>query len=505
MQFPEAVEMLAEKAGIALPRATGRKDDNGLADQLYKINELASQFFETGLANNKQAAEYLASRGVGEEARIRFRIGYAPDSWEALINFFKAKGVAAPLLEKAGLAIANDKGGHYDRFRDRIIFPITDLKNRILGFGARVLDGSLPKYINSPETAVYSKGRNLYGLNVSRDYIKKARHALVVEGYLDFLIPYQAGVRNLIATLGTALTVDQIKLLKRFANTVVMAYDPDEAGEAASLRNLELFITEDVNVYIAELPGGFDPDGYIRKFGAEDFVKLIKSSKNLFDYKIDKLSKRFNMNTTNGKAAIASEMLPTIAKINNEVLKSGMVKRLAEKLGVDEESVKAELKKVKPAYAKAVYAAAPAEARPDSRSAEMMVLALLFDGERFVEKVRSELSPEEFKDSSVRDLVSAIFGLHKEKAALTPAKLISRLGQSAAAANLISEAANILEIMRDKDKALSDCVARIKKDNAKEALGKLQEAMRSAHAKKDEGELKRLVSEYNRIVKDTRA
>jgi len=283
-----------------------------------------------------------------------------------------------------------------------------------------------------------------------------------------------------------------------------MVYDPDEAGEAASLRNLDLFITEDVNVYIAELPNGFDPDGYIRKFGAEEFVKLIKSSKNLFDYKLDKLTKRFNINTTNGKAAIASEMLPTIAKINNAVLRSGMVKRLAEKLAVDEESIKSELKKVKPDGSTRRYVMAPVEAKRDSRSAEIMVLALLFESEKFVEKVMRELSPEDFKDSSVRDLVNAVFGLHKENAAITPAKLISRLGNSATAANLISEAANILEIMRDKERALADCVARMKKDNVKEALGKLQDAMRLAHAKKDEDELKRLVAEYNKIVQETK-
>ena len=309
MEFPEVVEMLAKKAGVVLPRASGQRGEaaNSFANQLYRINELACQFFQEHLIKNGAAKEYLVSRGIGDETIKKFKIGYAPDSWEALISFFKSKNVPSGILEKAGLAIANDKGSHYDRFRNRVIFPIMDVRDKIIGFGARVLDASLPKYINSPETPIYSKGKNLYGLNFSKESIKKEGYALVVEGYLDFIIPYQAGVQNIIATLGTALTTDQLKLLKRFSNTVIMVYDPDEAGEAASLRNLDLFISEDVNVYIAELTDGLDPDGYIRKFGTEDFLKLVKSSKNLFDYKIDKLTKHFNINTTTGKARIAAE------------------------------------------------------------------------------------------------------------------------------------------------------------------------------------------------------
>jgi DNA primase len=331
LEFPEVVEMLAEKCGIKLPRSnSGSKELTSLASQLYKINDLAILFFQESLARSAAGKDYLLSRGISDETIKRFRLGYAPDSWDGLLNFFHKKNIQGALLEKAGLVISNEKGGHYDRFRKRLIFPILDMKDRVLGFGGRVLDSSLPKYMNSPETYIYSKGRNLYGLNFTKDAIKKQGYALIVEGYLDFIIPHQAGVNNIVATLGTALTVDQVKLLKRFAGTVIMVYDPDEAGEAASLRNMDLFLGEGVNVYIAELPKGFDPDGYIRKFGTDDFIKLTKSSKNLFDYKLSKLSARFDIRTGHGKAAIAGEMLPTISRIENAVLRSNLVKKLAE-------------------------------------------------------------------------------------------------------------------------------------------------------------------------------
>ena len=506
LEFPEVVEMLAEKAGIKLPHfKSENKELTSLANQLYKINELAVQFFQENLIRSEAAKDYLASRGIGDETVKKFKIGYAPDSWDGMLNFLRGKNVQGVLAEKAGLAIANDRGGHYDRFRKRLIFPIFDLKDRMLGFGGRVLDSSLPKYMNSPETIIYSKGRNLYGLNFTRNDIKKEGYALIVEGYLDFIIPYQAGVRNIVATLGTALTIDQIKLLKRFANTVIMVYDPDEAGEAASLRNMDLFISEGVNVYVAQLPKGFDPDNYIRKFGTEDFIKLTRSSKNLFDYKISKLSLKFDIKSAHGKAAVASEMLPTISRIENAVLRSNLIKKLAEKLSVDEESIRTELKKVKPDYTMRVYSVSPVEAKKDSKSAEKMILALLFESGDFVNKVMENLSLEEFKDSSVRDVVKAVFDIAAREKSVTAVKLMNHFENNEAAATLISEAVHLSETLSNKEKILSDCIMKIKKDNVKDRLGRLQDAIKAAHDSKDDNLTTKLVAEYTELLKGSKA
>ena len=500
MQFPEAVETLAEKAGIAVPRSTSRSDETAFS-HFYKINETACQFFQTSLANSETAKAYLASRGIGDETIKKFKIGYAPDSWEALLNFFKTKDVQGPVLEKVGLVVSNNKGGYYDRFRNRVTFPIFDLKDRALGFGGRVMDSALPKYINSPETPIYSKGKNLYGLNFAKEGIRKEGHALIVEGYLDSIIPYQAGVKNIIATLGTALTADQARMLKRFANTVIIVYDPDEAGESASLRGLDIFISEDVNVYIAELPSGFDPDGYIRKFGTDEFLKLIKSSKNIFDYKFDRLSSRFDLKSTHGKAAMVNQMLPTIAKINNAVSRSELVKKLAEKLSVDEDSVRTELKKVKPDSGEYKYVMNLVDTKKDFGSADMVVLALLIGGGNFIDNIMKELKVEEFKNSCVREIVNVIFQMHGENKEINAARLMSHLGAGTETAALISEAMNILETLADKDRALSDCIARIKKNNVKDRLATLQDAIKAAHSRKDEEKVRTLVSEYNSLVK----
>ena len=506
IEFPEAVEMLAEKAGIKLPRFGGaeKKELTSLANQLYKINEAAVSFFHETLNHSHQAKEYLASRGIGDETVKKFRIGYAPDGWEGLLGFFRKKGVDGALLEKAGLVISNEKGGHYDRFRKRLIFPIFDLKDRVLGFGGRVLDSSLPKYMNSPETYIYSKGRHLYGLNFSRDDIKRQGYALIVEGYLDFIIPYQAGAKNIIATLGTALTIDQVKLLKRFTGTVIMVYDPDEAGEAASLRNMDLFIGEGVNVYIAELPKGLDPDGYIRKFGTDDFIKLTKSSKNLFEYKLYKLSSRFDSKSAHGKAAIAGEMLPTLSRIENAVLRSNLIKKLAERLAVDEEAIRTELKKVKPDGARS-YSVTVTEAKKDSKSAEKMILALLLEGESFIRRAKEALAPEEFRDSTVRDIVKAVYDLSKSEKGVTAVRLMNHFDNNEDATDLLSEAVTILETLDNKEKVLLDCAARIKRDNVKDRLERLQDAIKSAHASKDEALVTKLVGEYTQLLKTSKA
>jgi DNA primase len=505
MQFPEAVEFLADQAGLALPRDSRRQAQDAASDALYKANDMACQFFQANLARNRAAVDYLGSRGIGDEAIKRFRIGCAPDAWEGLLNFARAKGVAVDILEKAGLAISNERGGHYDRFRNRITFPISDIKDRVLGFGARVMDASLPKYLNSPETPIYSKGRNLYGLNASREFIKKQGHALIVEGYLDFLVPYQAGVQNIIATLGTALTIDQIKLIKRFTTTVVTIYDPDEAGETASLRSLDLFISEDVNVYIAELPAGFDPDSYIRKFGADEFKQVVKSAKNLFDYKFEKLAKRFNAGTTHGKASIVGEMLPTLAKIQNAVSKSELIKKLAQKLSVDEDAVKTELGKVKREYAERKVAITPVAVKKGAAKAEMVVLAVLLEGKNFVERAKHALPIDDIRSSAVRDIISHIMALHKENKEISPARLMNIMGANPEAAAMISEASSILEMLTDKDKALEDCIARIKEDTVKDRLQSLQQAITMAHSRNDEEKLKALMTEYNALVKTHKA
>jgi len=318
-------------------------------------------------------------------------------------------------------------------------------------------------------------------------------------------VPYQAGVRNIIATLGTALTTDQIRLIKRFAGTVVTVYDPDEAGQTASLRSLDLFISEGVNVYIAELPAGFDPDGYIRKFGADEFRKVVKSAKNIFDYKFEKLSARFGAGTTHGKASIVAEMLPTLARIQNAVSRSELIKKLAQKLSVDVEAVKAEFGKLKGERAEPRPAITPVEVRKGAAKAEMVALAVLLEGRDYVERAKHALNVDDIRSSAVRDIVNRIFALHKDNVHISPAKLMNLMGANPEAAAIVSEAASLMEMLSDKDRALEDCIARIREDAVKDRLRSIQQAIAEAHSRSDEGEVKRLMTEYGALLKAHKA
>ena len=504
LEFPEAVRMLAEKAGVRLPSSSyADKASSSVGHKLYEINDLACSFYQANLANDKDAGEYLKSRGIGQEAIKLFRLGIAPKAWDGLLGFLRAKGISQEMIEKAGLIIPNDRGGYYDRFRGRITFPIFDIRSRILGFGGRVMDSTVPKYINSPETFIYSKGRNLYGFNFSKEYIKKADYAIVVEGYLDFIVPFQSGVRNIVATLGTALTDEQVRLLKRFAKTCVAVYDPDEACTSASLRNLDIFIKEGMGVYIAALKKGYDPDSFIRNFGVEGFNQVIKEAKNLFDYKLELLRQRFNPGDIHGKVEIAQEMLPTIARIENAILQSSLIKRLAEALSIGEPDLRVELKKVKMDYSHrpSKVQASRSEKESGPWKAQKMLLGLMLEEKDFIKRAKDIIKPEEFKPEAMREIIRLLFDHDPETKGISASRLLNHFKDNEEVSGIILEAASATEAISDSGKVFVDCVETIKKENVRFELAALQGAIREAHASKNDKVLKELLLKYNSLVK----
>src|SRR5215212_8562559 len=279
VSFPEAVKIVAEKANVSLPvMVEGQKFEarRKEADEIIELNSWALEWWETQLEQDnleaRAARKYLEGRQISDETRKAFRLGYAPDSWDALSLHLKKRGATLQQIERSGLVVKKDAGGFYDRFRGRLIFPVTDAQGRAVAFGGRTLEpGGEPKYLNSPETAAYTKGRHLFGLNLTRDEIRRRKFAILVEGYLDLIIPYQFGVRNLVASLGTALTSEQAKLLGRFARKVVVNYDGDSAGVKAAKRAIETLLAEDFEAKVLVLPDGADPDEFIRTHGAEAY------------------------------------------------------------------------------------------------------------------------------------------------------------------------------------------------------------------------------------------
>lgn len=505
MEFMEAVEALAKKVGVVLPEKHKQDPHTiSLATQLYKINELAAVFYENNLNSSEGATakDYLLKRNLNSQALKLFKLGVASVKWEELINHLRQKNINLSLLEKAGLILSKQGGGYYDRFRNRIIFPIFDIKSRVLGFGARVLDNTLPKYINSPETPIYTKGKHLYGLNFAYEAIREADFAVIVEGYLDCIMPYQAGIKNIVASLGTALSAEQIRLIKRYTHNVVIIYDADDAGQMATLRTLDLFIEEGMSVKVVSLPQGFDPDLFVRKNGIEKFKEKIQEAKNIFDYKLSMLKSRYNFKEIEAKAKIASEMLPTINKFKNAVLRSEYIKQLAEELNLEEEALLQELKKVKPDKQYPDLDAALDRKLPSINPTEKLLLKLILEETALISRIRGRLTPADFQDERASRILSIMLELVEQGKNIEPSNLINYLDDDSISQVICESALTPRIPCEDKEKIVQDCIQRLKKGKARLKKERLHEEIKIAQQSGDPDKVNRLVEEFQLLIKE---
>src|SRR5437763_4037617 len=325
--FPEAIKIVAEKAGVPLPKMVddGRFEARQReSDQVIELNQWALALWQDQLQSKaaRSVREYLTQRGITEETSQTFKLGFAPDSWEALSTHLRQKGATQEQLEKSGLVVKKDEGGSYDRFRGRLMFPVFDAQGKPIAFGGRILDPEgEPKYLNSPETSAYVKGRHLFGLNLTRDEIRRQGFAILVEGYLDLIVPYQAGVRNLAASLGTALTPEQVKLIGRFARKVVVNYDGDRAGVQAAKRAIETLLAEDLEVKVLVLPDNADPDDFIRKYGVTEYQQRRGEAQPHIQFVIDQAVRDRSLYNPADKAAAVEETLPFVRAVRNTIQK----------------------------------------------------------------------------------------------------------------------------------------------------------------------------------------
>jgi DNA primase len=342
MDFFEAVKLLGERANIQIEtentKTAKQKDVN---EKLYKINTEAARFFFAKLRTNKSAMSYFTGRGISENTLKSFGLGFAPSSWNELMKFLKSKGYTELDMLNAGLIIKSQKESakevFYDRFRNRVIFPVFDFKGKVIGFGGRVLDDSKPKYLNSPETAVFKKGTNLYGLNFAIKNLKE-RMLIIVEGYMDCISLHQYGITNVVASLGTALTPNQAKLLKRYADKIIISYDADLAGQNATLRGLEILRTEGFDIKVLTVPQGKDPDEFIRSNGSEAFLNLIKNALPLIEYRIKKVREGVDFNKPEMLADYAKNVALIVTDLN-PLQKDIYIKRISQETGIKEEAI----------------------------------------------------------------------------------------------------------------------------------------------------------------------
>ncbi len=347
LSFPQAVKMLADKTGIQLPLSGMtdlQKKKIAEKEQMVNANKEAARYFHYLLLNTSEgkiALNYLKKRKITDEIIKKFYLGYSLNMWDGLYNGLTKKFTPL-ILEKAGLIIPK-KNGYYDRFRNRIIFPIIDSGKRVIGFGGRSIDDSTPKYLNSPETSIYNKSKSLYGFFSTKEEIRNKKNAYIAEGYFDLLTLFSYGIKNSVATLGTALTPNHIRMLKGYADKMTLVYDADEAGEKAAARSAGLFIKEGVTAYITVLPKGYDPDLFLLKFGSEAFYKLSESALSFMDFLIDLAIKKYGL-SIEGKLKIIEDMIKPLSSVEDNVARALYIKKTSEKVGVDEHHIIEKLK-----------------------------------------------------------------------------------------------------------------------------------------------------------------
>src|SRR5271157_5168501 len=352
LTFPEALRRLAEKVGVTLSDTFGDAtyDANArVRSALYKMHEAVAKFFAgqlSGTAEGRLARAYLADRGLTDEAVGRFRLGYAPGDGQALTRHLTGAGYESELLEKSGLAGRDaERNRYYDRFRRRVIFPIANDSAKVVAFAGRALGDEQPKYLNSPETPIYTKGRVLYHLDRAAQAIRKLDYTILVEGYMDCIAVASSGIENVVASCGTSLTESQIRLLARYSRRVVVNYDPDSAGVAATERSLTLLLEEGFEAKVLALPGGLDPDSFVRKQGPAAYRQLLATAPTYIDYLTERAVARHNLNTPEGKVAAANAVMPYLGRVPNPMLRAELANRLAERLRLDERLLREELRR----------------------------------------------------------------------------------------------------------------------------------------------------------------
>ncbi|MFP4528186.1 MAG: DNA primase [Candidatus Kapaibacterium sp.] len=346
MSFPEAIKHLATRIGFPLPESASTQSSMSQSKRTdaLKAIDIAAAYYHSrlGKTDGKPALNYFLNRGFSKELIIKFKLGYAPDSWDSTLNILLKKAFTIENLLDAGLIIERESGGHYDRFRNRAMFPIRDFMGRIIGFGARRMneDETQPKYINSPQSLIYDKSKSLYGLFESKTQMRNRKEAIIVEGYADVLSLHQAGFENTVASSGTALTIEQLSVIQRYAKKVYLVYDADEAGIKATKKATELALSKGFETMITTLPAGEDPDSMIQKNGTKAFRSYLNESLSFIDYFVKIYRRNGNLATPEGKTAVSREMLKLIAQIPDRLKHDMYVGHLAGILGLSESELR---------------------------------------------------------------------------------------------------------------------------------------------------------------------
>jgi DNA primase len=506
MGFLDAVRELAERAGIRLPDRTGPGE--GDDDPIFRANAMALEYFRRSLRSERGSAAraYLEGRGLTEETVETFALGYAPAGWDGLLSEARERSFAPDALEEAGLAIRREGGGHYDRFRDRIIFPLLLSKTRVVGFGGRALGDQDPKYLNSPETRVYHKGRYLYGLWSARPVIRGSREAILVEGYMDVIALHEAGFTNTIASAGTALTPEQAKAISKYADKVFVAYDGDEAGLRAATRAAETLVALGLKVRIASFPGGKDPDSYVREAGAGALRERLEGALDFIDFMV----RVSPSSTADERERVARRLIETVARVEDPLKADLMLEKIADALSIRRAAVaRAHAARREEADSRGVRGAAPGRGRDDapviedaSTAAQKGILSLVLCGDSSTARILSEIAPADF-DAPARGVAERLW---EALGAGRPVDVAALLSEPAADAErrLLTELSVLADAAGDGERLCDDYIRTIERRRIELEIRSIDRAIETAEMTNSDEELLALAEERQGLARRLR-
>jgi DNA primase len=485
LTFPEALRELADRAGIALPR---RSDQGAEEDPIYEANRVAARFFRECLAGEAgaEARAYVRTRGLRDETVKALEIGYAPAGWDALLKAAAREGVPSALLEEAGLVVRRDDGGWYDRFRDRLVFPLALPGGRIAGFGGRSLGDQEPKYLNSPETRVYHKGRYLYGLAQARTAIRATREAVLVEGYMDLAALHEAGFTNAVASAGTALTPDQAGAIAKLADKVFVAYDGDAAGTAAAVKAAELLVALGLKVRLLRLPDGADPDSFVRTSGPAAFREALAGALDFIDFVVALHPPR----TPEAREAAARSLLETVVRIEDPLKADLMLEKIASVLAIGRSALSracdARRADLRSARRPAEGGAGPGRTGrdPASLAAQKGLLGLVIAGGDAARRVRAEVSPSDFTDPLLKAMAERVYAAG---GAIDIAGLAQGLGREEA--SLLTEVSMLPADEEDGARLCDDYIRTLRRVVVEAEIRLVDDEIRAAEMTDDEARL----------------
>jgi len=507
LTFPEALRNLAERVHFSLPEPTRRAPEEiSESEVLYQVYRLAQEYYSANLKHPEKgmaARNYLEKRGFSQEILEEFPLGWATSEWRGLFEHLVRRGVKDNAVFRSGLILRSKEGNPYDLFRGRLLFPICNLQGKVIAFGGRGLGDEMPKYINSPESAIFRKRRELFGLHLAKRFVSREEsRMLIVEGYFDFLKVYKSGFGNVVATLGTSLTEDHVRVLKRFVQEAVVVFDGDPAGESASLRGLEVFLEGEMNVKIAVLPAGKDPDTFIGERGAEEFKKLIDQARDFFDFKWQSLTRRHRPSDSSGLLRISGEFVETLSKIKSPILLDRYLKRLAGLLGVGEDSLRKELNARQQKARSGTRFVSPPTVRTVSLTTypeEETLISLLLDEARLWEAAEASLTLEDLRHPALREVYQVLRENHRSGKAVAYSQVLNRIEDESLKAFIAAHSLTELT-PQEKEKGFYDCLRKIKQKRKGERLEQLRRAIADAEGGGENERVEDLLAEYRALL-----